>query len=175
MKRYLGQVLVPLQDRFSAKYEAVPFSGCWIWKGASLKAGYGVIKFKTKMVLAHRLSYEMSKGSIPAGMQVCHRCDVPSCVNPNHLFVGTNSDNCVDKVLKGRDNSLKMERHLRSKLTQENVLHILNSPLRNADLARLYKIDRSVISKVRNGLAWRGIAASHHAGIKIPAPASMCD
>ena len=77
-------------------------SGCWIWKMAKNKDGYGVTDYKGKTVTAHRLSYVLYKGDIPDGMCVLHKCDNPSCVNPGCLWLGTISDNAVDMHKKGR-------------------------------------------------------------------------
>ena len=79
-----------------------PNSGCWLWtKGSDLK-GYGCLSVAGKKHKAHRLSFVLHRGEVPSGMQVCHRCDVPACINPDHLFAGTGSDNMRDCVRKGR-------------------------------------------------------------------------
>lgn len=91
------------QARFDAKYVPIPEVGCWIWTGAvNCERGYGYFLFDGKPRLAHRASWAMHKGQIPDGMNVLHRCDIPSCVNPNHLFLGTLSDNMQDCAAKGR-------------------------------------------------------------------------
>lgn len=88
--------------RFWAKVEKGP--GCWLWTGAKNSRGYGQTAsgLKGKSKLAHRASYEHFYGPIPDGLYVLHRCDVPHCVNPQHLFVGTAADNMQDAVRKGR-------------------------------------------------------------------------
>ena len=96
----------PVSERFHEKYEKVPFSGCWIWTHAKMaKGGYGRITLKQgdqTATGAHRVSWILHKGPIPDGLWVLHRCDVPACVNPEHLFLGGASENALDAVRKGR-------------------------------------------------------------------------
>jgi len=76
--------------------------GCWTWAGATWGRGYGAFKHEGRQVYAHRFAWEMAKGPIPAGLFVCHHCDNPLCVRPDHLFLGTHTDNMRDASRKGR-------------------------------------------------------------------------
>jgi hypothetical protein len=90
-------------DRFLEKIMPVTESGCWIWLGSTTKDGYGRAWINGKMTTAHRFSYEHFNEPIPVGMFALHKCDTPSCVNPNHIFIGTRSDNMKDSIRKGRN------------------------------------------------------------------------
>ena len=84
-------------------------NGCWIWSGNKTAHGYGKMCVNGVGTAAHRYSYSVHKGPIPDGMFVCHTCDTPSCVNPDHLFVGTPKDNYDDMMKKGRGKELSHE------------------------------------------------------------------
>lgn len=85
--------------------------GCWIWNGSYTRDGYGVLTVGRQQVRAHRASYSEFKGDIPPQMVVCHRCDNPKCVNPDHLFLGTHRDNTQDMIAKGRRPALSGADH----------------------------------------------------------------
>ena len=91
-----------LEDRFYSRFVRGDGDECWLWMGAPTSSGYGVIKRKGKTLHAHRVSYELQVGPVPAGLCVCHHCDVRMCVRPDHLFLGTQKDNMQDAVSKGR-------------------------------------------------------------------------
>lgn len=98
---------LPTKERFMQYVSPEPNTGCWLWTGALSKDGYGNFNLRRKTVRAHRLSYELFVKPIPTdvayhGICVCHKCDVRSCVNPDHLFLGTQLDNVLDMVEKGR-------------------------------------------------------------------------
>jgi hypothetical protein len=85
---------------FHAKIKSL--GNCWLWSGPTNDCGYGICKILGCPYYAHRLSYEIHIGTIPQGLLVCHRCDTPNCVNPEHLFLGTQKDNMHDAKLKGK-------------------------------------------------------------------------
>lgn len=92
----------PLSKRVEAHTSYVPICGCWLWTGALNNMGYGMLMVNGKRVLAHRASYEVNVGPIPEGLFALHECDTPSCVNPNHITLGTQTDNMRQASQRGR-------------------------------------------------------------------------
>ena len=143
------------KERFMAKVMPIPESGCWIWDGyTDAKMGYGMFWFDGPMRQSHRVSYALFKSEIPDGMHVCHSCDVPSCVNPSHLWLGTNAENVADKVRKGRVRNLRGTDHPMAKLSEGQVLDIRRSGLSGRAIAKALGIDRSTVQYIRNGKLW---------------------
>jgi hypothetical protein len=133
--------------------------GCWNWTGTLTEKGYGRFKTSTKNWRAHRLSYEMHCGAVPDGMQVLHECDNPSCVRPDHLFLGTNADNMADKCAKGREShySPKGEQSGRAKLTEAQVLDIRGASGTAAEIARQFGMSRTAVRDIRAARTWAHI------------------
>ena len=129
-------------------------SGCWEWTGTLKFDGYGLMRHPVKYVGAHRISYEIFRGPIPDGMQVLHRCDNRKCINPGHLFLGTNADNVADKVKKGRQRRHRGESNPNSKLSIDDVSLIRSSSETGIELARKYGVTRTCISDIRTGKTW---------------------
>jgi hypothetical protein len=138
-----------------------PLNGCWEWTDSKSKQGHGRIGYRDKVYLTHRLSYEISIGEIPDGKNVCHKCDNPPCINPEHLFVGTQKDNISDMVSKGRGFQLPPMpgeiNHL-AKLSNEDA-KIIREKLKNGatgiSLAKEYRISVSGISKIKLGKSYK--------------------
>lgn len=131
---------------------------CWIWTGALSKSGYGKFQYKRTEGRAHRVSWVLHHGKIPDGLLVLHDCpngDNRACVNPDHLWLGTNADNSGDMVQKGR--SLKGENNPQSKLTEVKVLEIRKLYSRGLTLLRLsemFGVDRTIIHDVVRFKRW---------------------
>ncbi len=132
---------------FHESYIPEPNSGCWLWIRGTNGAGYGRIYKPVKMA-AHRYAWQLYKGEIQQGEQVLHRCDTPLCVNPEHLFIGTNDDNMRDKNRKRRGTV---------KLTEQQVATIKLSSQTNTSLAKQYGVCDSTISDIRTKTTWKHV------------------
>lgn len=131
--------------------------GCWLWT-ADHNGRYGIaILPGRKRIFAHRASWELANGPIPKDMFVCHKCDNPLCVRPDHLFLGTPYDNVQDMIHKGRTNWPKGEVQGNSKLTEIQVRAILKDPRPYVLIAKDYKIGPDSISRIKNGKRWKHI------------------
>lgn len=162
------RVAKPMQERLAEKYTVEPNTGCWLWTAMLNHAGYGILGVsvanKTTPKLAHRLSYETHVGPIPEGMYVCHRCDQPSCVNPAHLFVGTQQANMADMLAEGRSSAGKSfagrrgENHGMAKLDWGKVDEIrakyAAGGVSQRDLGAEYGVAHRTIGLIVRGSLW---------------------
>jgi hypothetical protein len=140
-----------VEERFWSK---VDLSGeCWLWKASCWPDGYGQFKIShTVNRRAHRVAWELFNGPIPIGLSVLHHCDNILCVNPVHLFLGTQADNVHDCQTKGR---LPIGEKAVHKLTLVQAREIKNSLLGNRPLARIYPVSRTAIKYIKTGRNWR--------------------
>ena len=144
-------------DRFWSKVEKT--DGCWNWTSAKHVKGYGLFKVNNRQIRAHRLSYEMHFGPIFEGILVLHECDNPGCVNPKHLFLGTNADNMADKVAKGRQAHYghRGDDHPTAKLTVAQVLAIRAASGTHREVSHEFGVSRKQIEDIRARRAWKYI------------------
>lgn len=130
---------------------------CWLWTGAC-SCGYGAFRFNGKNIKAHRFSWFIHNGMIPNAICVLHKCDVRSCVNPKHLFLGTYKDNTNDMVKKGRDRKALGSKNGKSKLTEMDIKRIRNDTRSRKEIAAQYSIALTYVSKIRKDKKlWRHI------------------
>jgi Mor family transcriptional regulator len=125
-------------------------NGCWIWNGY-VRGNYPAISIKKKFYIVHRLSYEAWYGVIEDGLIVRHKCDVPRCVNPAHLEVGTYKDNSADIIKRGRRNDRYGEENGASKLTnieRDDIVYRSKQGEKHKDIASLYGVSRTCISRI---------------------------
>lgn len=149
----------PFRDSEDRFWSQVDKSGnCWLWLGLKSKKRYGRFFHDGFRWQAHRFAYAITYGECPSHLFVCHKCDNPSCVNPDHLFLGTHTDNEADKQSKGR--VPKGENAGRAKITTEDVIRIAalyksGTPI--TDIAAQYSIARQTVSDILKGKSWKHV------------------
>lgn len=136
---------------------------CWVWRGRCLQSGYGQLIVKKKVLLAHRVAFELTHGHIPPGLEICHRCDNPPCVNPAHLFCGSHADNMRDMKTKGRQSRGARpyrDGHRNAKLNADSVREIRSlhqQGMSFVELGRRYGVSGDQASNVVKRRSWRDV------------------
>jgi len=154
-----SEFIMNIVDRFERKFQKS--NGCWEWTASKTSLGYGQFNlFGTKK--AHRVAWSIYRGAIPGGMCVLHKCDNPSCVNPDHLFLGTLSDNMQDCFNKGRGKipDLTGTKHHQAKLNDDKVIRIrrlLKYGFTGRSISKLFKVAETTISEIKRGNLWKHV------------------
>lgn len=136
-----------IRSKFFSRVDFNAPNGCWIWTGLKSEKGYGLFYNGEKTRRATHYALSIEGIEVPKGMMACHKCDVSSCVNPDHLYVGTVTENNHDKILRGRPSG---------KLSLSDVREILRDlhNMKVSSLAEKYGVSSSAISRIKNGKGW---------------------
>lgn len=154
---------IPAEDRFWPKVAKGDPDTCWEWTAARDPLGYGFFRMEPgePMWRAHRVAWHLTNGAIPDGMLICHRCDNPPCCNPAHMFLGTNADNCADRVAKNRS-SRKVthfgEASPKAKLTAAQVAEIREryaaGGVTQRELGEEFGVGQTQVGRIVRGVRW---------------------
>lgn len=135
--------------------------GCWIWQGHTTTDGYGYARACGLMIRAHRLSYALHYGDLPEGAIICHTCDVPLCVNPDHLYAGDEITNWLDMVERERPKRINGELRICTRLTPERIREARERHAKGetqASIAQDFGVHQSAISRAVRSLTWAHVA-----------------
>jgi hypothetical protein len=163
-----GREIYSLKQRLEIFWNSIDKTsspkGCWLWTRSVMKSGgYGQMTVNKQWWRAHVLSWTIANGPVPDGMCVCHECDVPRCVRPDHLFLGTRNDNMQDMIQKGRAIHPKGIDSPNARLSEKKVLEIsrLNkSGVSGAELGRRFKISKTHAMNIVNGKKWKHLPSA---------------
>jgi HNH endonuclease len=147
----------PIEKRFWSKVNKKEPDDCWEWISYKFSNGYGAIKVDGQNVGAHRISYKLNVGD-PKDLHVCHKCDNPSCVNPKHLFLGTNLENTQDRNRKNRQAKPMGILHPNVKLSEQDIIDIrekINQGRTQRSIAKDYGISQQQVCAINTKKAWK--------------------
>lgn len=167
-RRRRGPVIIPWERRWATYVSPEPNTGCWLWTGHVDRRGYGHFWIDGRRWKTHRFAWRVEHGAIPRHLHACHRCDTPACVNPAHLFLGTDADNNADARRKGRAwrpdprtlPRARGERIASARVTAATVVAIRadrDTGLSERALAAKYGLSRTGIRHIVNRETWRHI------------------
>lgn len=146
------------RKRFWDKVKVAAENDCWEWIGGRHERGYGMMTIRHKGVRSHRFSYLIHNGPLPANSCVCHRCDNPPCVNPEHLFLGTHKENMEDRDGKGRNVNKRGDDNGASVLTSDQVREIKRlrdtGEMTQRAVAKRYGVGQGTVSRIVLGQCW---------------------
>lgn len=165
--RKRGKPTLPIRERLYSHIDINPITECWEWNG-SKRGGYGRIIVGSRKdgsrrtITAHRLSYILNFGEIPDGMEICHKCDNPCCINPGHLFAGTRQDNVNDRERKGRNITFAGEEQPLAKLTKKAVKDArwerTYKGTSYEKLAAKYGVAKKTMQNAVTGVTWKCVS-----------------
>lgn len=144
----MGRAIISRQDKID-RYSFPQKDGCILWTGSKDRKGYGSLKERKKVYRAHRIAYSLVHGEIPEGLNVCHKCDVPLCINVDHLFLGTQKDNLRDMLSKQRGSKPPRTRDIPKELKIQIQEDSSGESL--AKLAKKYGVSKTTIFNARGG------------------------
>jgi hypothetical protein len=155
----MGYVARPVAERFWEKVSKT--DGCWLWTASLTRGGYGQFALRKGIIRrAHRIAWKLANGPVPAGLWVLHHCDIPACVRPDHLFLGTPGDNSSDMAAKGRADPRKGSARTHARLSEADVIAIRAARAQGAtgaQLARQYGVHRSSIYHICQRDYWKHV------------------
>ena len=148
------------EKRFYSRIKKPEGSDCWVWQGKPNADGYGTFVINCKFMLAHRYSFILHNGDAALGdLCVCHTCDNPSCVNPEHLFAGSHKENMVDMISKGRGADTRGAKNGRAKLSEVEVRQIrelaAKGELTHRAIGAIFGVSHAVVGSIAKRKSWR--------------------
>jgi len=148
-------------EAFNALIYPEPNTGCWIYAGRVAKSGHGIGRFTDKIQLAHRFSYLQHYGQFNPELHVLHKCDVPCCVNPDHLYLGDQRQNNIDRDTRGRQKTARGVEHKLSRLTENDVrvIRLMHDPklCSSRILAKMFSVSQKVIMNIIRKKSYKNV------------------